>query len=148
MAESVWRKDEEKKYLATRRFTLLKEVFTLAYGVAYMEKIIKRMQELNLPLHIAQLEAISQSFIELHNQGGRLAGIIDIASYLLTKKAVSSQQGFLDPSSISSDVEQQILVTDFGRKDEMVEKTIAFILANKDEVKNITGRLANLDKRP
>lgn len=144
---------QRQTFKDVREFALIKECFTIAYELAYIEAIIKAMQQANLPIYIDNngqpIEAVIAVNSLVHNREGRLMALMDVGPLLLTAKVVG-------PSRIASSNQfhpyykplfDDLAGKDFGSKDELLPNTIKYINSNQALVERTKpGYVGNLNK--
>lgn len=144
------------RYRKQREYTILKEAFTVAFSIAYFSEIINHMHLLGLPVYFddggRRIEVLSQSLIQAEHELPRLMAVRDICPFIIAAKAVQSNQALMEEiRSYSENVKTLDAISnlDFGAKpEEMVRKTIEFILQNKEVVRGVGQHVGHLDPFP
>lgn len=148
--------DKLETYKKWRKFALIKEGFSLAFAVAYMESVIQQMRMRNMPIHFNEgdtnLEGVSQGLLAIGLQAGRFTAMHDIGPFLLAAKAIQTDGLLLNEVRAhfqNARALDAIKHVDFGvDPKEMVQKTMEYMLQNKELVKGTGALEGDLEKLP
>ncbi len=143
-------------YLKNRQFALIKEAFSLAWGIAYIEEVINSMQRYGIYAYLEEngqrVEIASQSYITILDTKGRLYALSDAAPFDLAVKAIQSDKNlfeYLRSLKEKTKFVDAIAARDFGlTPTEMIRQTIDFTLQNKDIARQAVGNRCDFEKLP